>query len=341
MLVNEIFDDDDDYRRGYYYPNYGYGGMPYYPPYPYRPVYGGGFRPGYGYNRPPGYNSGFQNNGNIIINTGGNRPGVNRPGNNYWDRFDSGRPGNGNSAGINRPRQPRSPISDARPNRPELASLKDRAPRPMPADLKRPSPTATAANWKGQGGYAGAKDRARPAASLSPQERIAKATPGYSKPPVPKPGAKPAARDAKLPKVQGSYGGARDRARPSPGTRPAPALPNVARPSSGTRDVSLPQGGKPGAGTREARPPNLGQADRGYGARPSRDRPSSGARPTPNAMPGNRMPARIDRGGNRGAALAGANRGGGGMDRAASQRGRQSLPQGVPRAGAAAQRAKR
>jgi hypothetical protein len=81
ILVNEIFDDDDDYRRGYYYPNYGYGGMPYYPPYPYRPSYGGGYYPSNGYNRPPNYNSGFQNNGNIYVNTGG---GNNRPGNNNY-----------------------------------------------------------------------------------------------------------------------------------------------------------------------------------------------------------------------------------------------------------------
>ena len=45
--------------------------MPYYPPYPYRPSYGGGYYPSNGYNRPPNYNSGFQNNGNIYVNTGG------------------------------------------------------------------------------------------------------------------------------------------------------------------------------------------------------------------------------------------------------------------------------
>ena len=68
--------------------------MPYYPPYPYRPSYGGGYYPSNGYNRPPNYNSGFQNNGNIVINTGGNRPG-----NNYWDRYDNKpRPGVNNAA---------------------------------------------------------------------------------------------------------------------------------------------------------------------------------------------------------------------------------------------------
>ena len=45
--------------------------MPYYPPYPYRPSYGGGYYPSNGYNRPPNYNSGCQNNGTIIINNPG------------------------------------------------------------------------------------------------------------------------------------------------------------------------------------------------------------------------------------------------------------------------------
>ena len=94
ILVNELFDDDDNHKNkyDYYYPNYGYGGMPYYPPYPYRPSYGGGYYPSHGYNRPPNYNSGFQNNGNIVINTGGNRPGGN---NGYWDRYDDKRPRTG------------------------------------------------------------------------------------------------------------------------------------------------------------------------------------------------------------------------------------------------------
>ena len=57
MLVNELFDDDDDYK--YKYPNYGYGNMPYYPPYPYRPAYGNGYYPSNGYRPPGGYGGGF------------------------------------------------------------------------------------------------------------------------------------------------------------------------------------------------------------------------------------------------------------------------------------------
>jgi hypothetical protein len=82
ILVADLFDDDDDWDDDYYYPNYGYGGMPYYPPYPYRPAYGGGYYPSHGYNRPPNYNSGWQNSGNILINVDGGAGGG------YWDRYD-------------------------------------------------------------------------------------------------------------------------------------------------------------------------------------------------------------------------------------------------------------
>jgi hypothetical protein len=69
ILVANIFDDDDDdwYRKGYYYPRYG-----------------NGYYPSSGYNRPPGYGGrngiNHVNNGNIVINTGGNS---------YWDHYDN------------------------------------------------------------------------------------------------------------------------------------------------------------------------------------------------------------------------------------------------------------
>jgi len=193
ILVNELFDDDDNHNNkyDYYYPNYGYGGMPYYPPYPYRPSYGGGYYPSNGYNRPPNYNSGFQNTGNIVINTGGNRPGG---GNGYWDRYDNKRPRTTGYQGANKAS---SPISAARPNRPELNELSKRQPRAMPADVKRPSPNATAANWKGQGGYAGAK----PGNKQDAKDRIANAQPGYSKPAQARPGTRDVPTAKAPPKV--------------------------------------------------------------------------------------------------------------------------------------------
>jgi hypothetical protein len=290
ILVNELF-DDDDHRHDYYYPNYGYGGMPYYPPYPYRPVYGGGYYPSHGYNRPPNYNSGWQNNGNIVINTGGNRPSGG-----YWDRYDD-RPG----SGYQRPRTTSSPISAAKPNRPELQELNKRQPRAMPADYKRPAQDATAANWKGQSGYAGAKNRDK----MNAQERIAAAQPGYSKPAA---ANKAATRDLPKapPKVQGSYAGAKgDRAKPAA----VPATRDVAKPKPQTRD--LPKQAKP-------------QGDRGH-AKPDMKpaaRPQQVDRASPKPMPSSRPAPAPNR-----TAVSGAK--GGKADRAASQRGKQSLPQGA------------
>ena len=263
ILVNEVFDDDDNHHHnnGYYYPNYGYGGMPYYPPYPYRPSYGGGYYPSNGYNRPPNYNSGFQNSGNIYVNTGGgNRPGGNN--NNYWDRYDNQpRPG-GNNNGYNKPRTTSSPITQAKPNRSDLNDLNKRQPRPMPADVKRPSPNATASNWKGQQSYAG-KDK-RPASAQSPQDRINAAQPGYSKPAST--ARPPSAQNRTPPKVQGSYAGKDKASRPSPQNMPKPAAKPAARPAA-----------KPAAKP-VSRPQNMPSGDRGYSGGGSAQRPAAEAR---------------------------------------------------------------
>ena len=315
ILVNELFDDDDNnHHNGYYYPNYGHGGMPYYPPYPYRPSYGGGHYPSNGYNRPPNYNSGFQNTGNIYVNTGG---GNNRPGNNnYWDRYDN-KPRPGNNNGYNKPRKTSSPISAAKPNRPELNDLNKRQPKRMPADVKRPSPNATANNWKGQQGYAG-KDK-RPASAQSPQDRINSATPRYSKPASA--ARPPSAQNKTPPKVQGSYAGKDKPNRPSTQNMPKPgAKPATARPAA-----------KPAAKP-ISKPKNMPSGDRGYSgggnaqrpvAKPAQAnrpaaKPAQANRPSPSAQPRPSKPT----------ATSGANRGGGSAS-AASQRGKQSMPQGA------------
>jgi hypothetical protein len=321
ILVSEIFDDDDDdYRRGYYYPNYGYGGMPYYPPYPYRPVYGGGYYPSHGYNRPNNWNNGgFQNNGNIVINTNG-RPGQNGG---YWDRYDNKRSG----ASGNGYRQPRntSPITAAKQNRPELNELNKRQPRPMPADVKRPSDTATASNWKGQSSYAG-KNKS-PAGNRDAATRIAEAQPAYSRPAA---SSRPGDAQRPAPKVQGSYAGSdrsnrdlqakrpdtRDAQRPAPNrdaNRPKPSQgSDMARPAADRRDVQRPSGG-----------------DRGYGSADVQKASRDVQRPAPQQTRGANSGGGGGGGGQRqgATAVSGADRGG--MDRAASQRGRQSLPQGA------------
>ena len=304
ILVNELFDDDDNHNNkyDYYYPNYGYGGMPYYPPYPYRPAYGGGYYPSNGYNRPPNYNSGFQNTGNIVINTGGNRPGG---GNGYWDRYDDKRPRTTGYQGVNKVS---SPITTARPNRPELNELNKRQPRAMPADAKRPSPNATAANWKGQSGYAGAK----PGNKQDAKDRIANAQPGYSKPAQARPGTGDVPKTKAPPKVQGSYAG---------------ATPDRVKPQ--TRDVP-----RPAPATKDLPKPNKAAVDRGY-AKPVADKKPA-TRPQPADRPPTAKPMQATRpassGGNRGTAMSGAQ--GGSKDRAASQRGKQSLPQGARSKGA-------
>jgi hypothetical protein len=323
ILVNELFDDDDDDHYDYYYPNYGYGGMPYYPPYPYRPAYGGGYYPSNGYNRPPNYNSGFQNTGNIVINTGGNRPG----GNNYWDRYDAKpRPYAGNN-GYKQPRKASSPITQAKPNRSDLGDLSKRQPRPMPADVKRPAPNATAGNWKGQSSYAG-KDK-RPAAAKTPQERINAATPGYSKPATS--ARPPSAQNRPQPKVQGSYAG-RDRDnRPAtgamPGTRDLQKPTQMQKPQQKPATRDMPRPSKPSTQQMPKAKP-LPSGDRGYGAGGAqRPMPKPSAQP----YPMNRPSPGMQQGGNRankGTAMSGAG-GSRGSAGAASQRGKQSMPQGA------------
>jgi hypothetical protein len=293
MLVNELFDDDDNHhhKNDYYYPNYGYGGMPYYPPYPYRPAYGNGYYPSNGYNRPPNYQHGFNNNNVVVVNRDGQ-------GGDYWnDRNNRAstyqRTGN---------YQAKSPISSAKPNRPELQDLNKRQPRTMPADVKRPSTAAEPKQWKGQSSYAGAKQGAKDkkVAANAPQARPA-------------------------PKAQGSYaGGSGDRAKPSNASYQGAA--NKARPQApqgpATKDVSKPK-------------PATGKGDRGYSkpaaapsARPQTpnvQKPAARPAPAPSRSPassgGGQRPQKHS-------AVSGANNSGK-ADRAASQRGKQSMPQGA------------
>jgi hypothetical protein len=288
MLVNELLEDDDD---DYYYPNYGHGGMPYYPPYAYRPAYGNGYYPSNGYNRPPNYNSGFVNTGTIVVNN----PGGGGSGG-YWNRYDDRGVA---SASSRQTRAVSSPITAARPNRPELQQLNARQPRPMPADVKRPSTTATASNWKGQSSYAG--QQKRPASATSDATRIAQAQSGSSR-------AATAGRDAArpAPKVQGSYAGKEKSSRPSPATRDAkPSTPReVSRPPSSTRAIE-----RPSASPREVERA-AGGGDRGYGS-------PTASRPSPSADVSTRPHT----------AVSSSNRGS--HERAASQRGKQSMPQGA------------
>ena len=278
ILVANVFDDDDDdyYKNGYYNPRYYGPPMPYYPPYPYRPHYGNGYYPNSGYNRPPNYPHSFNNN-TIVINQNSN--------NDYWSRHDS-------RSGVDRDsRSAKSPITAAKPNRPELNSLNAQAKQ----GPQRPAPTQT--EWKGQSGYAGAKQAA--------PSKVA--------------GAKPAASTAAsrdLPKVQGSYAGGTPSAGAASGRVTSAATEK--KPAAKAAAASAPRP----AAVPAAKAKATGATDRGY-TKPA-VAPSSKSKPA--AVSSAKSAAAPERA--RPTAVSGADRGS--ADKAASQRGKQSMPSGVP-----------
>jgi hypothetical protein len=164
MIVNEIFDDDDDW---YDHHHYGwYGPAPYYPPYAYRPRYGGGFYPHHNYNRPNRY----VRDNTVIINRNNN--------NDYYDRFNKG-------GGYNKKRAPaRSPITAARPDRQDLARSTVQA-RPTRVEPRTSTVKGTYAGarpggggTKVQGSYASKK---RAAASRPPDAKVSRPNTGAAK----------------------------------------------------------------------------------------------------------------------------------------------------------------
>lgn len=260
MLVNEIFDNDDDCRN-YYYNNCrgggyygGYWGVPrpYYPPYPYRPNYGNGFYPGYGYNRP-GYGGGFNNNdininGDININSG----------NDYWNRFDK-RPVNGDRPGYgDRRPEARSPISAANPNRKDL----DRLNREAAQGPKRPAPSK-GPEFSSREQFQKARPETRPAGKNSTVQGTYKgakpATANVDRVAQGKAAAAAASRD--LPKVQGNYAGNKAAGNAKPVSRDAIKKPD-ARPA-----------------TAQPKPQGRPSGDRGYADNPSRQSQKPEARP--------------------------------------------------------------
>jgi Protein of unknown function (DUF3300) len=238
MLVANLFDDDDDwYKKGYYNPRYYGPPMPYYPPYPYRPRYGNGYYPSNGYNRPPGYGGGFSNSGNIVVvNPGGNNGG-------YWDRYDDNRSGYNGATRDGQSRKVSSPITAAKPNRPELDSLNAQAKQ----GPKRPAPATDA--WKGQSSYAGAASTASgsvpkvqgsyagsQATSAAAKSKATTAAPAAKA--AAKPVAKPAATSVSRPEAKPSASAARATA--SDRGHPAPSVPKVSKPAS--KPAAVPSG---------------------------------------------------------------------------------------------------
>jgi hypothetical protein len=221
MLVNELFDDDDDWYR----PRWGYGGMYYggnpwrYNDYHYRPNYGGGWGPHHNYVRPVNYQHGFNNN-NIYINQG----------NNYYGRF------NGNQNRL--PNRTNSPIAQARPDRrPGDASRPGQLQRPT--SPQRPALSSIpdrgkADNWKGRDTYAG-RDKAagqRPGGVERPGTRDMSAARPQAKPaarPQAKPAARPQAKPAARPQAKPA---ARPQAKPAARPQAKPAARPQAKPAA-------------------------------------------------------------------------------------------------------------
>lgn len=286
MLVNEIFDDDD---YDYYYPRYGYGGYYGYNRYPYRPVYGNGYYPNHGYNRPPGYNSGWNNNGwqnnnngwqnngnintgDITINTGGNRYGG-------------------------------SPISKANPNR-DMSKVNQRQ---TGNNANRQGANTGKSDWKGQNSYAGAKGTAKgkPTADMANKGREqARTTQGsYA--------------GKQQPKQQGGYAGAKSGGN---STR------DMQKPTSGSRDVQKPQQQK--QTQQKSQQQRSKQTDRGHSQassskatrQPQQQKQQNQRQPQQQ----NRQSQQRHSGdGGRNSAVSGS-RSGGGSAKASSQRGQQS-----------------
>lgn len=289
ILVNEVFDDDDDwdhYGPNYYHGGMYYGGSPYYPPppYMYRPPYGNGYYPSHNYNRPANYQRGFNNN-TIIVNNGGN---------DYWKRNKGGTIGT-------RPAQ--SPITAAKPRRNDLNDLnrqareRDDARQNRQLDERREVATRDAKPGQARdSGYAGA----RPENRAARDKMVAKAPP------------KGVAQDLPTrPKTE--YKGAQNR--PAAG-KPAAAQRPAAASRPATREAA-PQ--RPAAGA----------ADRGRGgaeARTGVERPQAPVNRGGNDV---QRPAVQPKAANADRSDRTAFGGGGGQsgkaDRQASQRGRSSM----------------
>jgi Protein of unknown function (DUF3300) len=311
LLVADIFDNDDNYYNHGYYGSMWRGPMPYYPPYPYRPHYGNGYYPGNSYHRPPTYIRG----GNTInINSN----------NNYSNRYKS------SDQIRNNRNSPKSPITAARPNRPELNQLNAKAAK----GPERRAPSSSEA-LKGKGGYAGndpkvrqTMDRQATQGAAREQQRVnsgAKVQGSYSgaKPGANVPGRDPARQSPAVkaaPKVQGGYAGAKPD-RPKPETA-------AARPNTPSRDAARPATPQRPAQADRPAAPKRPDADRGRAAdaRPSpAQRPSAAPAAAPRPAQAARPAAQPQP--NR-SAMSGGGGGGGKADRAASDRGKKSMPSG-------------
>jgi len=294
ILVNEVFDDDDDwdhYGPNYYSGGMYYGGRPYYPPppYMYRPPYGNGYYPGHSYNRPPNYQHGFNNN-TIIVNNGGN---------DYWNR---------NKGGINT-RSAKSPITAAKPKRNDLDGLNRQArEREQVRQTRQPDERRETASRDAkpgqarQSGYAGA----RPENQAAREKMVAKSPPAGVAKDLPQ-----------RPKTE--YKGAKDR--PAAANRPATAQRPAAAAKPASRELAQQ---RPAGGADRGRPETRVAAERPQPTANRAGNEGGGKAAAATRQPAASKPkAAPARGGQ--TAFGGGGAKSGKADRQASQRGRSSM----------------
>ena len=225
---------------------------------------------------PQQYNKVLSDNNVVVVNNPGNR-------NDYWKGYDN------KPSKYARTNSVKSPITTAKPNRPELSQLNTQAKAPRASTSQVPRSTGAKPDWKGQSGYAGANPEARAKAKLPPPSKTA--------------AAKTANNAATARAKVGEQSGGRN---------PAAGASNVDRGRSSTP--------KPAA--RPAEPAETGlPAEFAEAGIQARQRVEAGVHAlTPE-------PCRPSSAPKRPTAVSGSHKGG--ADRAASQRGKQSMPQGA------------
>ena len=195
-----------------------------------------------------------------------------------------------------RAKQVNSPISSAKSNRPELSQLNAQAQTPRAAQQPTRS-TGAKPDWKGQTGYAGANPEVRAKAKLPPPSK------------------------ATTSKTAANAASARTKASQQPANRSAG--------TSAAKTADRGYGATAGRSAAAARPAATSKATSAARAegvtRPANVPASMPSRPKPTADTSSRS---------RGNAMSGSSHGS--ADRAASQRGKKSMPQGAHSKGGAA-----
>ncbi len=310
LAVGSTF-NNNYYGRGRYYPNYYGGFIPPPPPYYYRPTYGGGYYPSHNYDRSRNYNKVLSDNNVVVVNN-------NNKNKNYWNSFNDRPTGGRNTNDI------KSPITTARPDRPELATLNAQAKQPKQAAANK------AADWKGQSSYAGARPDVRDQAKLPA---------GAKMPDSKEVAAKARANAAAAPQrpasaagdrgYAGYEGGAKDRVAANPDAAAKAKQAAAARPEAAAKTkqaaAARPEAAAKTKQAAAARPDAAAKAKKAAAARPdaaAKAKKATTSRPKASSAAASR------------GKFSGS--GSGASARASSQRGRSSMPKGAKSHGAAA-----